>query len=108
MCPCYAKRRRGSILEMDIAKLAELARLRLSPEEADRMAGQLAHILRYVEQVQSVDTAGVTTTSHPLAADTTWRDDLPAASLDRDAALANAPDARRDEGLFRVPKVIGG
>lgn len=93
---------------MDIAKLAELARLRLSPEEVERFAGQLDHILRYVEQVQAVDTSGVIETSHPLTADTGWREDVAVASLDRAAALGNAPDANREDGLFRVPKVIGG
>jgi Asp-tRNA(Asn)/Glu-tRNA(Gln) amidotransferase C subunit len=35
-----------------------------------------------------------------------WREDVPAPSLDRDEVLANAPDARREAGLFRVPKVL--
>lgn len=92
---------------MDIHKLAELARLGLTDADAERYGGQLADILRYVEQIQAVDTTGVTETSHPLAGETAWREDDPRPSLDTAAGLANAPDADRSAGLFRVPKVIG-
>jgi aspartyl-tRNA(Asn)/glutamyl-tRNA(Gln) amidotransferase subunit C len=90
----------------DVLRIAELARLELTPDEVELFTRQLADILKYVEQIQALDTTGVAPTSHvmhrPLE-----RDDAPAASLSRTAALANAPDAATEAGLFKVPRVIG-
>lgn len=91
----------------DVDRVATLARLALTPAEREQFARQLTEVLGYVEQVQQVDTTGIPATSHPLWADSAWRDDAPRASLATADALANAPDANRDAGLFRVPKVIG-
>jgi aspartyl-tRNA(Asn)/glutamyl-tRNA(Gln) amidotransferase subunit C len=90
-----------------IARLAALAKLEITDAERDQFAVQLTDILRYVDQLQAVDTRAVQDTSHPIPQDPAWREDVPGSSLDRAAALANAPDADRDAGLFRVPKVIG-
>ncbi|MBM3750436.1 MAG: Asp-tRNA(Asn)/Glu-tRNA(Gln) amidotransferase subunit GatC [Acidimicrobiia bacterium] len=86
-----------------IARLAALAKLEISDAEREQFAGQLTDILRYVDQLQAVDTS-------PQSEDgpQSWvREDVPTPGLDREAALANAPDADREAGLFRVPKVIG-
>jgi aspartyl-tRNA(Asn)/glutamyl-tRNA(Gln) amidotransferase subunit C len=90
----------------EVLRIARLAHLELSDAEVELFTRQLAEILTYAAEVQQIDTTGVPPTSHALASDTVWREDAPEASLDRDAALANAPDARRDAGLFRVPKVL--
>ena len=63
--------------------------------------------LEYARQVQAIDTSGVPPTSHVLAGEPVERDDAIAPCLDRDAALAAAPDAAAEAGLFRVPRVIG-
>lgn len=91
----------------DVDRVATLARLALTPAEREQFARQLTDVLGYVEQVQRVDTAGIPATSHPLWADSAWRADAPLASLSTADALANAPDANTEAGLFRVPKVIG-
>lgn len=91
----------------DVDRVATLARLALTPAEREQFARQLTDVLGYVEQVQRVDTTGIPATSHPLWADSAWREDQPQASLSTAEALANSPDANRDAGLFRVPKVIG-
>lgn len=91
----------------DVDRVATLARLALTPAEREQFARQLTDVLGYVEQVQQVDTTGIPATSHPLWTDSAWRDDVPQASLPTSEALANAPDANTDAGLFRVPKVIG-
>lgn len=90
-----------------ITRLAALAKLDISDAERDTFAAQITDILTYVDQIQAVDTRGVTETSHPLPMDAAWREDVPVPSLTTDAGLANAPDADRSVGLFRVPKVIG-
>jgi len=90
-----------------ITRLAALAKLDISDAERDTFASQITDILTYVDQIQAVDTSGVTDTSHPLPMDAAWREDVPVPSLTTEAGLANAPDADRMAGLFRVPKVIG-
>jgi aspartyl-tRNA(Asn)/glutamyl-tRNA(Gln) amidotransferase subunit C len=89
-----------------VLRIAELARLDLTADEVELFTRQLAGILQYVEQIQALDTTGVAPTSHvmhrPLE-----RDDAPRETLPRTAALANAPDAAIEAGLFKVPRVIG-
>ena len=90
----------------DVLRIAELARLKLSDAEVERFGQQINDILGYAEQVQDVDTTGVAPTSHVLGFAPTWRDDAPEPSLARADALGNAPDADRQAGLFKVPKVL--
>jgi len=91
----------------DVDRVATLARLALTPDEREQFARQLTDVLGYVEQVQQVDTTGIPATSHPLWAESAWRADEPHQSLTTAEAIANAPNANKDAGLFRVPKVIG-
>lgn len=90
----------------DVARIAALARLDLSPAEIDTFSKQLGDILSYVEQIQQANTTGVAPMSHPLATGPVWRPDDPVASLDRDALIEQAPDGSRRAGLFKVPKVL--
>ena len=90
----------------DVLRIATLARLELTDAEVELFTAQLAGILEYADAIRLVDTTGVPPTSHALAHSSAWRDDVPAGSLDRHDALANAPDAVPDAGLFRVPKVL--
>jgi aspartyl-tRNA(Asn)/glutamyl-tRNA(Gln) amidotransferase subunit C len=90
----------------DVERIAELARLELTPDEIATFTPQLAEILGYVEQISALDTSGVAATSH-VASHAVERDDEPRATLPRTDALANAPDAAREAGLFKVPRVIG-
>jgi aspartyl-tRNA(Asn)/glutamyl-tRNA(Gln) amidotransferase subunit C len=100
-----------------VAHIAGLAELNLSASELDTFTHQLADILAYAAQVQLVDTAGVPAFDAGAGLDarapggstagaTALRSDRPAPSLDRAIALANAPDAASEAGLFRVPKVL--
>ena len=91
----------------DIERLARLARLELTDDEKALIAPQLSSFLAYAEQVQQVATSGVPPTSHPFGGATEWRDDEPRPSLPRQEALAQAPEADRPHGLFKVPRVIG-
>ena len=89
----------------DVERIATLARLELTADETARFAEQLTAILAYAEQVQQVDTSGVTPPVTTTAA--TGRDDVPVPSLDRDLVLSQAPAADRSAGLFKVPRVLG-
>src|SRR5688500_19175295 len=92
----------------DVERIAALAHLELTDEEKQLFTRQLADILEYAQQVQAIDTTGVPATAHVHAGQRTERDDAPRPSLPVDEAIANAPDANPDAGLFRVPRVIGG
>lgn len=96
----------GSLTRQDVERIASLARLELTPEELDLFTPQLAHILEYVEQIAALDTSGVAATSQVVDR-STERADEQAPTLPRADALANAPDAARETGLFKVPRVIG-
>lgn len=91
----------------EVERLSRLARLALTDGEQRLFARQLADILGYVEQVQAIDTAGVPPTSHPQVTGAAQRADAVRPSLDREAALAAAPDADREAGFFKVPRVLG-
>jgi aspartyl-tRNA(Asn)/glutamyl-tRNA(Gln) amidotransferase subunit C len=97
----------SALSDRDVLRIAELSRLALSPEERRRFGRELAAILTYVEQIGAIDTSGIEPTSHVQLDEPSLRPDEPRASLPREDALRNAPDAARTAGLFRVPKVIG-
>ena len=93
-----------------IAALAQLARLELDEAEAESFGRQIGEILEYATQVQQIDTTGVPPTASVLTRlvnESGDREDETTPSMDRLDALANAPDAARDAGLFKVPRVIG-
>ncbi|CAM4206009.1 MAG: Asp-tRNA(Asn)/Glu-tRNA(Gln) amidotransferase subunit GatC [Comamonas sp.] len=94
--------------DQDIARIANLARLELSPGESERMLAQLNNFFGIVEKMQAVDTSGVSPLSHPVAAiqdiALRLRDDLVSEPNNREANMQNAPAA--DKGMFLVPKVI--
>lgn len=92
----------------EVDRIAALAHIALSDEERESFTRQLGEILAYARQVQDIDTEGVPPTSHTLLPPTTLRADTAGASLPRDIALAQAPEAAREAGFFRVPRVIGG
>jgi aspartyl-tRNA(Asn)/glutamyl-tRNA(Gln) amidotransferase subunit C len=85
--------------------VARLAHLSLSDEERTTFTRQLDQVLEYAESIQSLDTADVPPMSHALA-ERSFRPDVPSASLERERVLEDAPDPA--EGLFRVPRIIGG
>jgi aspartyl-tRNA(Asn)/glutamyl-tRNA(Gln) amidotransferase subunit C len=92
--------------EIDVRRIASLARLALTADEIELFSAQLAAILAYATIVQEVETAGVPPTSHPLSDEPRWREDVPTPSLSRDEVLAHAPEASVRVGLFKVPKVL--
>jgi aspartyl-tRNA(Asn)/glutamyl-tRNA(Gln) amidotransferase subunit C len=85
--------------------VARLAHLTLTAEEREAFARHLAQVLDYAETLQALDTTDVPPMSHAGATED-FRSDTPGESLDRERVLDGAPDPA--EGLFRVPKVIGG
>jgi aspartyl-tRNA(Asn)/glutamyl-tRNA(Gln) amidotransferase subunit C len=95
----------GTFSRDEVQRVAKLARIALTSEEIDLFARQLAGILAYAEQIAAVDTSSAH--PHPPAPGTPLRADVMLPSLERDALLDAAPDADRETGLFKVPRVIG-
>jgi aspartyl-tRNA(Asn)/glutamyl-tRNA(Gln) amidotransferase subunit C len=91
----------------DVERVAELAHLKLSPEETPRMQKDLNAILDYVAELNRLDTAGVAPLEHVgelsdfLSAP---RADVLVPSLDRAEVMREAPES--DGSFFKVPKVI--
>jgi aspartyl-tRNA(Asn)/glutamyl-tRNA(Gln) amidotransferase subunit C len=97
-----------SLTSSDIARIASLARLRLAPEESERMRGQINGFFDLVERMRAIDTTGVEPLAHPVAAvqDVALRlaADVVGETNQREANQRSAPAV--ENGLFLVPKVI--
>ena len=89
----------------DVARLAALARIELSPDELERMAPELDIILEAVASVSEVADADVPPMSHALPLVSVFRADVVVPGLTQDEALAGAPSV--EEGRFRVPRILG-
>jgi aspartyl-tRNA(Asn)/glutamyl-tRNA(Gln) amidotransferase subunit C len=90
--------------QAEVRRIARLARLKLSEQEVRLFTGQLARILEYVKQIESLNTTGVEPLAHALPVTNVLREDEPREGLTRGEALANAPAVERD--CFRVPAVV--
>jgi aspartyl-tRNA(Asn)/glutamyl-tRNA(Gln) amidotransferase subunit C len=88
----------------DVAKVAVLARLRVSPDELQMFTGQLNSIMDYVAELQELGTEGVLPLAHGIEVRNVFRDDVRGPALPREAALANAP--KRNQESFLVPAVL--
>lgn len=84
-----------------VLHVARLARLRLTDEEVERMSGELSGVLEHVDRITRLDLDGVEPTAHVVELTNVLRDDRQRPSLDREAALANAPERLSDS--FKVP-----
>ncbi len=88
----------------DVAKVAKLARLKLSDHELESLAGQLGRILDYVGILDELNVDDVEPMVHAVELSNVFRADELKPSLPRSAALANAP--KTDGKYFLVPAII--
>ncbi len=97
-----------ALTAQEIARIAQLARLELKPEEAKSMLSQINGFFDIVEKMRAVDTAGIEPLAHPVAAvqdvQLRLRADVASEGDQREASQRSAPAVER--GLFLVPKVI--
>jgi len=84
-----------------VLHVARLARLRLSDEEVETMAGELSSILGHIERISELDLDGVQPTTHVVEVENALREDEPRPSLPRDVILEQAPATQ--DGGFLVP-----
>jgi aspartyl-tRNA(Asn)/glutamyl-tRNA(Gln) amidotransferase subunit C len=90
-----------AISNEQLLHVADLARLELRDDEAERLGTQLNDIIAAVGKVSELDLADVPPTSHPLDVVNVWGADEPHRSLSVEDALKNAPG--RDGSFFKVP-----
>ncbi len=88
----------------DVKRIAHLARIEISAAETEQTLVQLNQIFRLIEQLQSVDTAGIEPMSHPLGGGQRLREDVAGEQAGRESIMRNAPASQ--DGLFLVPRVI--
>ena len=87
-----------------VRKIATLARLRVPEEDLERLAGELGHLLHWVEQLNEVDTGNVPPMTGMRDAKLPMREDAVTDDGYPERVLANAPEAQH--GFFAVPKVV--
>ena len=88
----------------EVAHLARLARIALSPAELDHLAPQLDQIITAVAQVQEVAAEGIPPTSHATGLTNVYRDDVPVPCLTLEEALGQAPAVELQR--FKVPRIL--
>ena len=94
----------SSVSDLNIDRVAKLARLALTGEEKATFAQQLGGILHHIEQLSKVDITGIEPSSHAFDVTNVWADDVARPGLTVADALRNAP-AQRDH-MVVVPKVV--
>jgi len=93
-----------AIQQDEISKIAELARIRIAPDQIGQVTARMTEILHMVDQLQAVDTQDVEPMANPLDAVQRLRADEVTEYNRRDAYQAIAPAV--EDGLYLVPKVI--
>jgi aspartyl-tRNA(Asn)/glutamyl-tRNA(Gln) amidotransferase subunit C len=94
----------GKITLEQVRHIALLARLELTGDEEQRMLGDLAEMLEYVDKLNQLDTSAVEPTAQVGDTAAAMRVDAVTNPDDPDSILANAPAER--EQMFKVPKII--
>lgn len=88
----------------DIQRIAHLARIQITPLEAEATLVKLSGILGLIEQMQAVDTTGIVPMSHAQDVVQRLRDDVVTQTNQRETFQSIAPQT--NDGLYLVPKVI--
>jgi aspartyl-tRNA(Asn)/glutamyl-tRNA(Gln) amidotransferase subunit C len=95
----------SEITNEQVSHLANLARIALTPEEIDKLTGELGVIIDSIAKVSEVATADVPATSHPIRLVNVFRPDVPGPTLTAAQALAGAPE--HDGSRFKVSAILG-
>ncbi|RZO57481.1 MAG: Asp-tRNA(Asn)/Glu-tRNA(Gln) amidotransferase subunit GatC [Limisphaerales bacterium] len=90
--------------DFDIKYVANLARIKLTSDQEDRLGSQLGDILGYVKKLEELDVSNVEPMAHAVPLHNVMRADQVQPSITNEEALANAP--KKANGLFVVPKIV--
>ncbi len=87
-----------------VHKVANLARLELTPAEEEQFTTQMGSILEYFEQLSELDVSNVQPTTRAIDVSNITRQDELRPYPDREAILSCAPD--QDGDFFKVPQIL--
>lgn len=90
--------------ELDVAYVAQLARVNLTAEETHLFQRQLGEVLKYADKLKEVDVSHVEAAAHAVPIFNVFREDEPRDWFTAEEALSNAP--RKANNLFIVTKVV--
>ena len=93
-----------AIEQDELEKIAELARIRVAPDQIGQVTQRITEILSMVDQLQAIDTRDVEPMANPLDAVQRLRADEVTESNRREAFQAIAPAV--ENGLYLVPRVV--
>lgn len=89
-----------------VRKVADLARLSLTPEQVEGYRAHLGAILEYAQRLQQLDLTGIEPLANPVEESNRLRADEPAPGLSRETLMGMAPGTAAP--FVSVPKIIGG
>lgn len=92
------------ITKQTVENVAMLSRLNIADNKMDKYIEEFSNFLEYVDVLQQVNTENIKPTAHVLPLQNVFREDIVKSSLNREAALANAPE--QEDGYFKVPRII--
>ena len=87
----------------DVEHVAKLARLELTDEEKELYTKKLGDVLKYVDQMNEVDTSNVKPMAQVVDLVNVMREDVVHYEQTKEELMANAPD--EENGFFKVPKI---
>ena len=87
----------------DVEHVAKLARLELTEEEKELYTKQLGDVLKYVDQMNEVDTSNVKPMTQVIDFCNVMREDKVVQEISKEALMSNAPEVEGD--FFKVPKI---
>lgn len=88
----------------EVRHVAKLARLELSEEEVEKFTEQLSHILDHAARVRELNLEGLEPLTHAVDRRNVFREDEIKKGLDKEDALANAPE--REGDFFKIPPIV--
>ncbi|MBE2222533.1 MAG: Asp-tRNA(Asn)/Glu-tRNA(Gln) amidotransferase subunit GatC [Anaerolineae bacterium] len=90
-----------SLTPQDVEKIANLARLELTPAEKAQYLEQLTAVLDYAEMLNELDLEGIQPTAHAIAQENIMREDIAVPGLAIDEVLFNAPKQAQNQFLIQ-------
>ena len=93
-----------TVSKKDVEHVAVLARLGLTEEEKELFAGQLSKILDHFSELQKLDTKNIEPTSHSLAIENVFRDDVARPFPNPEIIVAQSAD--HENNFYRVPRIL--
>lgn len=94
----------AEISSEQVKHVADLARLEVTDEEAEKLSKDLSELMQQIDLLQKVDTENVEPTINVASLNNVMRNDEPKELVTQEEVLKNAPDAK--DGFFRVPSIL--